>query len=73
VKRELRGAGLAHQFIAAAVAHARRAGATVVEAYPVDPDSPSYRLMGFLDAFARAGFEKVGEAGKRRHVVRLAL
>jgi hypothetical protein len=45
----------------------------VVEAYPVDPDSPSYRFMGFADLFETAGFREVGRAGKRRHVVRLDL
>jgi GNAT superfamily N-acetyltransferase len=73
VRRDLRGLGVARQLIDAAVAHARRKGATVVEAYPVDPDSPSYRFMGFVQAFQAAGFERVGQAGKRRHVARLTL
>jgi hypothetical protein len=29
--------------------------------------------MGFVDAFQAAGFEQVGQAGKRRHVARLTL
>jgi len=53
--------------------HANIIGATVVEAYPVDPGSPSYRFMGFVDAFAEAGFQEVGTAGLRRHVMRLGL
>ncbi|WP_211230423.1 GNAT family N-acetyltransferase [Inquilinus limosus] len=73
VPRRLRGLGLADQLIAAAVEHARAQGATVVEAYPVDPDSPSYRFMGFVQAFARAGFTEIGRAGSRRHVMRLRL
>ena len=48
-------------------------GATVVEAYPVDPDSPSYRFMGFKTGFEEYGFVKVGQAGSRRHVMRLTL
>jgi hypothetical protein len=55
------------------VEHARRRGATVVEAYPVDPDSPSYRFMGFVSTFEAAGFREVGRAGARRHVMRLRL
>ena len=39
VRRALRGAGHAHELIGAAAAHARARGATVLEAYPVDPDS----------------------------------
>ncbi|WP_210528514.1 GNAT family N-acetyltransferase [Rubellimicrobium arenae] len=65
--------GLAHDLIAAAVEYARRNGATAVEAYPVDPESPSYRYMGFVPAFQRAGFVEVGMAGSRRHVLRLHL
>ena len=71
VKRDHRGTGLFDQLLKAAVVHARERGARVVEAYPVDPDSPSYRFMGFLPAFKSAGFREVKKAGKRRHVVRL--
>lgn len=70
-RRKLRGQGLAHQLIAAAVRHARKEGATIVEAYPVAPDSPSYRFMGFIGAFEAAGFEEIEMAGSRRHVMRL--
>lgn len=73
VKRELRGQGLSERLLDAAVAQARRYGAKIVEAYPVDPDSPSYGFMGRVGLFERAGFEKVGAAGTRRHVVRLRL
>jgi hypothetical protein len=47
--------------------------ATIVEAYPIDAASPSYRFMGFVDAFASAGFQEVGRAGQRRHVMPLVL
>ena len=40
VPRRLRGKGMTRQLIAPAVEHARRMGAAVVEAYPVEPDSP---------------------------------
>jgi GNAT superfamily N-acetyltransferase len=73
VPRQRRGEGLIRALIAGAVAHARDRGATVVEAYPVDPESPSYRFMGFVPVFAAAGFEDLGRKGKRRHVMRLAL
>jgi hypothetical protein len=49
-------------------------GAKIVEAYPVDVDSPSYRFMGFVPAFEKAGFEPTGQReGKRRHLMRLEL
>ena len=71
VPRKRRGAGMAHRLIAAAVEHARTQGATAVEAYPVAENAPSYRFMGFVPAFIRAGFTEVGMAGTRRHVMRL--
>ena len=73
VPRRARGEGLAHQLIAAAIGEARRQGATILEAYPVDPDAPSYRHMGFVGAFERAGFVHVGDEGRRRHVMRLTI
>ena len=73
VSRPARGQGLMTGLIQAAVEHARAKGAAVVEAYPVDPDSPSYRFMGFLPAFEAAGFQEVGRAGARRYVVRLRI
>lgn len=73
IKRSHRGRGLGHELISAAVAQAKKRGATVVEAYPVDPKSPSYRFMGFVPAYRKAGFHEVGRAGTRRHVMRLVL
>lgn len=71
VVRRLRGQGITQQIIAAAADFARTGGASIVEAYPVDPDSPSYRFMGFVPAFEAAGFREVGRSGARRHVFQL--
>jgi len=57
----------------AAVELARSHGADIVEGYPVDADSPSYRFMGLRSTFATAGFEEAGRAGSRRYVARLSL
>lgn len=73
IRADHRGQGVFHQLLEAAIDLARRKGAQVVEAYPVEPDSPSYRFMGFVPNFAAAGFEDVGHAGTRRHVMRLRL
>lgn len=73
VPRQLRRRGITQELIAAAVATAKRRGAHVVEAYPVREDSPSYRFMGKVSVFKRAGFREVGRAGSRRHVMRLDL
>jgi len=73
LRRQFRGRSLAHELIGAAIDQARKRGADVVEAYPVAPDAPSYRFMGFVPAFEEAGFEEIGMAGTRRHVMRLTL
>lgn len=73
VARPYRGQGVMRRLMDAAVRHAALRGATVVEAYPVDPDSPSYRFMGFVPDFEEYGFIKVGVAGSRRHVMRLTV
>lgn len=71
VPRRLRGDGLVRRLLSGAVDHAQANGATVVEAYPVNPDSPSFRFMGFVPVFAEAGFRDLGMTGTRRHVMRL--
>jgi len=73
LRREWRGRGHAAALLDAAIDFARSEGARFLEAYPFDPDSPSYRFMGFVDLFRRAGFSVVGRAGTRRHVMRLSL
>lgn len=73
VTREYRGLGGMDQLIEAAIEYSAQRGASVVEAYPVDPDSPSYRFMGFVPSFEKHGFVKVGTAGSRRNVMRLKL
>jgi len=73
VPRRMRRKGLMRRLLAAAIDTARRHGASVLEAYPVDPDSPSFRFMGYVTVFRAAGFRSVGRAGMRRHVMRLEL
>jgi len=73
IKRELRGQGMTKRLLAAALKHARAHGAMVVEAYPVDADSPSYRFMGFVPMFEQAKFHEIGREGTRRHVMRRKL
>jgi GNAT superfamily N-acetyltransferase len=73
VAKEHRKTGLSAQLIQAAASFAKQHGADLLEAYPVDPDSPSYRFMGFVPAFERLGFKPIARAGKRRHIMRLDL
>ena len=73
IRRDLRKQGVGEETLNAAIAHARRKGGKVLEAYPVASDSPSYRFMGFVSLFERAGFKAIARAGTRRHVMRLSL
>ncbi|NLI53382.1 MAG: GNAT family N-acetyltransferase [Clostridiales bacterium] len=69
ISRAYRGKGLVHRLIRQAKAYAKQNGAAYLEAYPVDPDSPSYRFMGFVKTFEQEGFEFIKDAGTRRHVM----
>lgn len=73
IKRPHRGQGLTRDLIRGAMAHARAEGATVLEAYPVAPDAPSYGFMGRVPVFEALGFTHFGMQGKRRHVMRVNL
>ena len=73
IPRTRRGQGMANLLIAGAIAYAKKRKARLLEAYPVDPDSPSYRHMGFVPAFMRAGFTETSREGTRRHVMQLSL
>ncbi len=70
VPRPMRRRGIQTGLLEAACAMAAGAGADVIEAYPVDPGSPSYRFMGLVPTFLAAGFEEFGRVGKRRHAMR---
>jgi GNAT superfamily N-acetyltransferase len=70
IRRQARGEGLSAKLLDAGVKLAFRRGAKVIEGYPVDASSPSYRFMGFIPLFRRAGFRSAGKAGSRRHVMR---
>lgn len=73
VQPRFRRSGVTRALLKAAIAEARKAGAKALEAYPVDPDSPSYRFGGFVPFFESEGFYEVGRLGSRRHVMRLDL
>ena len=72
VGKESRGQGIAHALLEAAVAYAREHGATLLEAYPIEPaehrlSRPSkggrvpagYAYAGTVSMFERAGFKVV--------------
>nr|WP_295925224.1 GNAT family N-acetyltransferase [uncultured Dyadobacter sp.] len=69
VRRDHRKNRLTEQMITEATHYAKKQGAKHVEAYPVNPDSPSYRFMGFKPLFEKMGFGYRQKAGSRRHVM----
>ena len=70
VRSAFRRRGLMELLIEEAVRHARGSGASVLEAYPTYPGSPSYLFGGYTPVFAAHGFEEVGRLGIRRHIMR---
>lgn len=73
VQRRYRRQGISEVLLRAAIASARARGADIIEATPVDPDSPGYHFMGFRDLYLGAAFVEVGAVGTRRHVMELTL
>jgi GNAT superfamily N-acetyltransferase len=72
VGRGERGSGLPAELLKAAATYAKQKGARLVEGYPVLEGSASYRWMGRLAEFEKAGFRVVGEAsGGRTPVQRI--
>lgn len=69
-----RGQGVAHSLLHAAIAYARKQGATLIEAYPVDKVGRSRddaMWFGAKSMYDRAGFEEVARRKPMRPVVRL--
>jgi GNAT superfamily N-acetyltransferase len=74
IDRQYRRCELTRLLIQAAVNYARSRGATIVEAYPVDPETSIVEageaFTGLIDTFRKAGFKEVARRSKRRAVLR---
>jgi GNAT superfamily N-acetyltransferase len=74
VARETRGSGVAEALLRAAVEHAVRRGATIVEGYPLDTEgkrlADAFVWFGLTSTFQRAGFQEVARRSKTRPVMR---
>jgi GNAT superfamily N-acetyltransferase len=71
VRKGYRRRGVASALIAAAVKAARRAGASALEAYPLDAElTPSSTSTGYGSTFARAGFKTVARRVPPRPIMR---
>jgi len=60
----------------AAVRHARRHGARIVEGYPVEPEkrqADAFVYTGLLSTFRKAGFTEVARRSPSRPIMRRAL
>ena len=76
VPAEYRGQGVARALLAGAVAYAKKHGAKLIEAYPVDRASRSKddtMWFGAKSMYDKAGFREVARRKPQRPVVRLAL
>lgn len=76
VARPHRGQGLQHRLLAAAIEYARRGGAKVMEAYPVDKAGRShadFMFFGSRSLYERAGFREVVRRSPTRVVMRREL
>jgi GNAT superfamily N-acetyltransferase len=79
VAPQARGRGLSAELLKAAVAYAKENGAEVVEGYPVEPEfddegnwhpARSYRFMGYVTSFVKAGFVDVTPPDSTRRIMR---
>ena len=76
VPAEYRGQGVAQALLAGAVAYAKKHGAKLLEAYPVDRPSRSkddFMWFGAKSMYDKSGFSEVARRKTQRPVVRLRL
>jgi GNAT superfamily N-acetyltransferase len=76
VARAYRGRGVTRLLVEAAAAHARAAGARLLEAYPREPEEgavDSSLYTGVASSFRSLGFVEVARRAPRRPIVRLGI
>ncbi len=74
VRKGQRKRGISAALVGAAIDAARKAGASILEAYPLDADlTPSASFTGYLSTFLKAGFKIVARHAASRPIVRLDL
>jgi len=74
VPTEHRGQGVAASLLKAAVAYAKKNGATIVEAYPIDKpirSSDGFMWFGAKSMYDKAGFHEVARHKPQRPIVRV--
>jgi GNAT superfamily N-acetyltransferase len=77
VAKEHRAGGISIRLLEAAVKHARKHGAKIVEGYPVEPrkgrTADAFAWTGTASAFRKAGFEEVARRSQTRPIMRYHL
>jgi GNAT superfamily N-acetyltransferase len=73
VDKRARGQGMMANLLSAAVAYARRRGATIVEGYPVEPQGKLSGYAGYtgiVSTFRKAGFVEVARRSEGQPIMR---
>jgi len=74
IAKEYRHKGLSVALLKAAIDHAQKNGAEIVEGYPVDPGKRQYvetfAFTGLMAAFEKAGFKEVARRSDTRPIMR---
>jgi len=77
VARPFRRAGVSAQLLKAAVVHAAKLGARLIEGYPVEPRKDAmldvFAWTGIASAFRKAGFAEVARRSPGRPVMRISV
>ncbi len=73
VEKKHRRKGITVELLKAAIAHAKKHGAKIVEGYPMDvnrDEAPPFVFTGVASAFKQAGFVEVARNAPARPIVR---
>ena len=77
VAREMRRSGVTTALLRAAVDHAARRGAKIVEGYPLDTEgkrlADAFAWFGLTATFQRVGFKEVARRSKTRPIMRYVI
>jgi GNAT superfamily N-acetyltransferase len=77
VAKPFRGKGVTEKLLKAAVKHASKHGATIVEGYPIQPKKGrvpnSFAYTGLASTFCKVGFVEVARRSETRPIMRLTI
>jgi GNAT superfamily N-acetyltransferase len=76
IAKPFRRKGISTKLLKAAIEHATKQGAGIVEGYPVEPDKAqpdAFVYTGLSSAFRKAGFKEAARRSKTRPIMRYVL